>query len=148
MKWSFIISALWAILSLLLLALKYYKKDSIALAAERMTTQSPQLVWSFFWLLADEKARFSEKWLQGNFFNLTHLREVRIPDPVAIPQINKDRSLERSQTVSTSREGKKEQEYATIVSSIPTDVVCKLLSFSHWCTEHHCSVGLAYSSSP
>lgn len=61
--------------------------------------------------------------MQGNFFDLTHLREVSIPDPVAVPQIAKHHSLERPHGVPRSREGEKQKESVATVSSCPTDTV-------------------------
>lgn len=44
--------------------------------------------------------------MQGNFFDLTHLREVRIADPVSVPQIAKHHSLERPHGVPSTEKGR------------------------------------------
>lgn len=86
--------------------------------------------------------------MQGNFFDLTHVKEVRIPDPVAVPWIAKHQSFGRAHAVPRSREGEKQKECVATVSSCPTDLLLKLLTVLHQCSEHHCCVGVTSCSSP
>lgn len=76
------------------------------------------------------------------------MREVRIPDPEAVPQIAKDHSLEIPHALPRSREGEKQKECVATSQFLPTDIVLKLLTVLHQCSQHHCSTGLTCCSSP